>query len=86
MWKFFGERTPPYGTYYYNSSSIVNYYWNLFDQVIIRPSLLNAFNEEDLKILTNIGTNQLLDITKKPNKNYSDHLPLIFKIQEGKIV
>ena len=86
MWKFFGERTPPYGTYYYNSSSTVNYYWNVFDQVIIRPSLLNAFNEEDLKILTNIGTDQLLDIAKKPNKNYSDHLPLIFKIQENKIV
>lgn len=85
MWKFLGKRTPPYGTYYYNGSNIVNYYWNMFDQVIIRPALLTAFDENDLKIVTYIGDKSLLDEHSKPNKDFSDHLPLIFKIQEDKI-
>lgn len=86
MWKFFGKDSPPYGTYYYNSSKIVNYYWNIFDQVIIRPSLITAFNEDDLIILTQIGGKSLIDEHHKPNKDYSDHLPLIFKIQEEKFL
>ena len=43
MWAHFGDAgsTPP-GTYFYNSSSEVNYFWNIFDQVLIRPALLSS--------------------------------------------
>lgn len=83
MWKLLGKSSPPYGTYYYNTSKITNYYWNLFDQVIIRPVVLKAFNEESLEIITKTKKQNLLDKNNRPDKEqYSDHLPLFFSIRE----
>nr|WP_024838079.1 hypothetical protein [Clostridium sp. 12(A)] len=36
MWKFLGRKEAPFGTYFYNSSTIVNYFWNIFDQFLVR--------------------------------------------------
>lgn len=85
MWRFFGSQSPPYGTYYYNSSSTDNYFWNTFDQIIFRPALIPAFAEDSLKIITSINNKSLLVNNYKPNKKISDHLPIIFNIQEEKI-
>ena len=85
MWKFLGNRAPPYATYYYNKSGdVVNYYWNGFDQVMVRPGLINAFDENALEIIieTKSKGHQLLK-NGKPNKaDYSDHLPLFCVLKE----
>ncbi|AZV58843.1 endonuclease/exonuclease/phosphatase family protein [Clostridium sp. AWRP] len=75
MWNLFGDIKRPPGTYYYNNSDQVNYYWNMFDQVIIRPQLIN--NLKNLQIITDIRGKSLL---KNNKPSVSDHLPIFFNI------
>lgn len=83
MWSFFGEGSPgPPGTYFYRSSSQVCYYWNIFDQVLIRPELLPRFRDEDVAILTRAGTVDLLNAAGVPDASSgSDHLPMLFRLE-----
>jgi exonuclease III len=81
MWGFFGDRTlgPP-GTYYRSASEPINYFWNMYDQVLIRPDLLPYF--ADVRILDHDGRESLLTSGGKPHRaRCSDHLPLLFKIE-----
>jgi exonuclease III len=82
MWSFFGERGKGEinGTYFYNSSKPVSYFWNIFDQVILRPSLLDAFDEDSLEILNEINGQNLLTIHGRIDNTISDHLPVIFDL------
>ncbi len=82
LWNHFGDSKPnPPGTYYYDSGSQVNYYWNMFDQILIRPDLLNFFQPENFKIVTKIQKVSLLSGSGKPDKmRISDHLPIIFSL------
>jgi len=82
MWSHFGDfPTSPSGTYFFNNSGhVLNYYWNIFDQVLIRPELLPYFEHDDLLILTNAGEHSLLDTNGRPSKDYSDHLPILFNL------
>lgn len=82
MWNFFGDFNEPYGTYYHNSSDTINPYWNVYDQVIIRPVLRKQFIDKSLRILTETATISLLDRDKHPDCNISDHLPITFEIEE----
>ncbi|MBO5360075.1 MAG: endonuclease/exonuclease/phosphatase [Clostridia bacterium] len=82
MWRFLGDIEQPYGTYYHNNSGSINTYWNLYDQVIIRPALRERFIDDSLKIITETHSKYLLDSKGHPNKTISDHLPIIFEIQE----
>ena len=82
MWNFLGDFKEPYGTYYHNSSNAINSYWNVYDQVIIRPILRKQFIDDSLKILTKTTKNSLLDKKKHPNCEISDHLPITFEIKE----
>ena len=81
MWKFLGDETEgPPGTYHYDAGQI-SYFWNTFDQVLIRPDLIKGFIVSDLKIITQIGNQSLLRENGVPNKTLaSDHLPIVFKI------
>jgi len=82
MWSFFGDASPcPPGTYYYRNSELKVFFWNIFDQVLIRPDLLGRFSNEDLKILNTDGDISLLSSRGMPNvKGGSDHLPILFKL------
>ncbi len=81
MWSLLGDASPgPPGTYYGNVSEQVGYFWNMFDQVLIRPDLLECFNNDDLKILDSVGDISLLSRNGLPNKSISDHLPILFKL------
>lgn len=82
MWNFFGDRNTPYGTYYYSGNGTSNSFWQIYDQVIIRPSLRGSFIDSSLKIITETETNFLLNSSGHPDKNISDHLPLTFEIEE----
>jgi len=83
MWGFFGDHQPgPPGTYYYESSVQKVFFWNMFDQVLIRPDLLPLFDNEDLKILASDGKVSFLSKTGIPDgKNASDHLPILFRLR-----
>jgi hypothetical protein len=61
MWAHFGDRVDcPPGTYYYDRSELVNYYWNVPDQVIVRPDLMHRCDGERIRILTKVGETSLL--------------------------
>jgi exonuclease III len=81
MWRFFGERAvgPPGSYYYNNSGEAVSYYWNIFDQVMVRPDLIDALT--DVRIVNSIKGNSLLNAEGLPEGGIgSDHLPLSFTI------
>jgi len=62
MWSRFGcEKTTgrPPGTFFYDKAEFVRYYWNLFDQVLVRPSMLGHFADEDLEVIQHDGHSPL---------------------------
>lgn len=85
MWAFLGSggRGEVSGTHYYNTGAPLNYYWNMFDQVLIRPDLLGGFDENSLEIVTGIGGSPLTKLIRnetRVNTDVSDHLPITFAI------
>jgi len=83
MWSLLGDASPgPPGTHFYGAAEHTCYFWNMFDQVLIRPALLDRFSNMDLKILDSDGRTRFLSPrTGNPDtKVASDHLPLIFKL------
>lgn len=86
MWGHFGDATgTPAGTYYNARSEHVCYFWNMFDQVLLRPELLSAFRNEELQILTTDGERSFLTRSGSPRKStkehfHSDHLPIVFRL------
>lgn len=82
MWNLLGDFNYPPGTYYYRGSKEKNEFWNMFDQVIIRPQLRDRFIDKELKIITKAGDNSLVNRKQHPNKNISDHLPIVFQLRE----
>ena len=82
MWNHFGDRHDgPPGTYYYERSEHVCYFWNIFDQVLFRPDLVNRCPSDGVRILTRAGDRSLLSEDGTPNPRLaSDHLPLLFEL------
>lgn len=82
MWNLLGDaRTSSPGSYYYSNAEYVTRFWHMFDQVLIRPSLIDIFDVKELEIITTTGTETLLSDTGIPNKRVaSDHLPLVFEL------
>jgi hypothetical protein len=82
MWSHFGDAVQPPGTYYYDKSNPeVDPLWNIFDQVLLRPILLDRFRNKNLKILTTDGIVSFLWEDGTPNGDvYSDHLPIWFQL------
>lgn len=80
MWKFYGSKVRPFGTYFYSSSDHMAVNWNILDQFLISPSLLHKVCDNDFKIITNIGSHQLIRNNGNINARvYSDHLPILMK-------
>lgn len=79
MWSFLGDLTTPFGTYHYNAGKFLQTYWHLFDQVLIRPALLNYVDVKNVEILTVIKETKLVNSRKTPS--VSDHLPIFFEIK-----
>lgn len=74
MWKFIGE-DESLGTYYHSNPDSGGLYWNIFDQVIVRPNLID--NLENLNIIKETN-NDILATDEKIL--ISDHLPIKFSI------
>jgi len=84
MWSFFGDngRGVAHGTIYYNPYEAVQFYWNIFDQVLIRPGVIPYFVDRYLDILTCSKTKSLLTANYTMKSVYSDHLPIKFTIKD----
>jgi hypothetical protein len=92
MWSYFGDSThelhppgtpqhEPPGSCYYSASESIWYYWNIFDQVMLRPDLTSYFRNQDLKLLVTDGTTSLITEKGMPDRDaVSDHLPLLFRL------
>lgn len=80
MWGSFGDRTPgPPGTYYAGPTGAVSYFWEMPDQVLLRPGVMDRLT--DLAILDTDGTDTLLSRDGFPDRERgSDHLPLFFRV------
>jgi hypothetical protein len=81
MWSLFGDRTPgPAGTYYHRASNPGNLFWNIYDQVLLRPGLMDTL--VDLQILATDGQSDLVTRKGLPKKSdCSDHLPILFRME-----
>lgn len=81
MWGYFGDQNDgPPGTYFLRSAKPVNSFWHMYDQVLLRPELMNKLGE--VRIIDSDGINSLLTRTGRPNKSTaSDHLPLLFRLE-----
>ena len=82
MWGHLGDRGKgPPGTYYQARPEHVTYFWNIFDQVLLRPELLSSFQNGDTQILTTDGITSFLNDKGFPNTSIvSDHLPVLVKL------
>lgn len=83
MWNLLGDFSFPPGTYYYIGNEVDNPFWNIYDQVMIRPCIRNYFIDSELKIVCETKNRKLIDKNNHPSKTISDHLPIIFEIREG---
>ncbi|MCB0060675.1 MAG: hypothetical protein KDE19_01115, partial [Caldilineaceae bacterium] len=83
MWGRLGDLSPgPAGTFFWNPSGHSSYYWHSFDQVLIRPDLLDTFDPSMLQVLDSDGSKSLLSQNGIPDKAWaSDHLPLLFRLE-----
>jgi len=80
MWAHFGDRGETAGTYYYESGEPLCYFWNMFDQVLLRPALLDGFSHDQVRIVTAIGQAPLLRDGCPDKEMVSDHLPVVVEI------
>ncbi|MBX4259755.1 hypothetical protein KTC96_24835 (plasmid) [Clostridium estertheticum] len=81
MWKLMGNDEIAQGTYYNNSDeNDKSFYWYTFDQILLRPLLIEQFVMKELKIVTNVNGDPLIKNYIIDKVKYSDHLPIKFEI------
>jgi hypothetical protein len=82
MWGHFGDRAPgPAGSYYYERAEHVVHYWHLFDQVLIRPDVLDFCPSDPVTIITRLEETSLVLESGRPDDSVaSDHLPVLFRL------
>ena len=80
MWNYLGDRVEAGGTYYFESAEPVCYFWNMFDQVLLRPDLLEGFSPEHVRILTEVRGLSLLEKGRPDKVMASDHLPVMVEL------
>ncbi len=69
----------PSGTYWYGGGGYATQFWHVFDQVLVRPSLIDAFEERRFEVISLVGRRSLLKHgTDRPQP--SDHLPIRFTL------
>jgi endonuclease/exonuclease/phosphatase family metal-dependent hydrolase len=83
MWSYLGDRFgTTSGTYYYEKAQQTNYFWNAFDQVLLRPALLGGFHHDQLRVITSAGPHSLIDNKGRPDGRFaSDHLPIYIDLK-----
>lgn len=78
MWKFYASTSRPYGTFFHHGSAHETIHWNILDQFIFSPSLLNLISDDDIKIITKNKYNSFINKHGViDRKTFSDHLPIV---------
>lgn len=79
MWNLFGDnRGAPPGTFYRDKGDIMSFFWNMYDQVLVRPDVVQRFVLDRLQILAQCGATALVNDGGRPH--VSDHLPIFFQL------
>jgi hypothetical protein len=78
-WNLLGDLDDSPGTYFNRSPHYLSHYWNMLDQVVIRPSIADRFDKASLRILRTTGTKSLVNDNGRPS--VSDHLPIFFSFR-----
>ena len=88
MWRHFGDRDDaPAGTYRDGGSGPLAFFWNIFDQVVVRPDLLNCFDDGSVRVVTKFKGRNLATRSGRPNRKAgSDHFPIVFEILPERMV
>lgn len=82
MWSLMGDypQGPP-GTHFHLHGEAVELFWNMYDQILVRPDLLPYFDNSSVKIATTDGFESLVKPNGLPiSETLSDHLPIIFSL------
>lgn len=67
MWGRLGDLTVgPSGTHRYNKAVEINHIWHTYDQVLLRPDLIDYFSPEDVTV---------------PEQSGSDHFPIFINLR-----
>ncbi len=84
MWSHLGDKNNSVpGSYFYNNSSRTNLFWHAFDQVLLRPSLLSFFTDDNVQVITKVRGINLLGSKGRPNaREFSDHLPIALALRD----
>lgn len=81
MWNFFGDHSQPFGTHYHRTAGHISQEWNIYDQVIIRPTLKRHLKGQYVKIVNTLAGEKLTGSYSRPDSaNYSDHLPITLQL------
>jgi hypothetical protein len=81
MWAHFGDGTAgPAGTYYWeNADEPTNHFWQMYDQVLVRPAMMDRVTR--VEILDSDGEETLLTDSGRPRGgSLSDHLPIFCEV------
>ena len=83
MWQLIGKKGNAQGSYYSeNDQQSKSMYWYSFDEVLLRPPLIDRFEWTYFDYITEINKMSFMKNGKIDKKKYSDHLPLKFEIME----
>lgn len=81
MWAFYGDNgkgNAP-GTFFMRKARMIEQFWYMLDQVLVRKGLIPYMNDSELKIVTMIkGVSLLKADGVIDSSNFSDHLPVKF--------
>ena len=74
------EKVP--GTFFYDLpiDNDDDFHWNSIDGVLIKKDLVNYFSKKDLEIIIKTTSHNFSDLYSIDSVNYSDHLPVKFKL------
>lgn len=82
MWKLLGDRTSTNqpGSFYNSGDRTDAAVWHCIDQVLLRPELIPYIYNGTPQVLTAIGASSLLTTKGVPDKKFSDHLPIMVRL------
>ncbi len=80
MWYFLGHPFHVNGTLYYNNPNY-SVYWGLFDQILVRPVLMDCLSHRSVQIVSKIKDQNLLTNKYNIDKKFSDHLPIFANLK-----
>jgi hypothetical protein len=80
-WSLMGDRSPgPPGSHHYSAAEHVAYHWHVYDQVLLSPESLAAYEVVDVAILEHNGAEALSHGGRPGGAHGSDHFPILIHL------